>query len=75
MHCELIELLTKLTLEFPPYIIVFGKPCHLPLELEYKTMWAIKKLNCNFLATKGKRLLQMNELEELRNEASDNTKI
>ena len=28
-----------------PYIIVYGKQCHLPLELEYKAMWAIKKLN------------------------------
>ena len=27
------------------YRIVFEKPCHLPLELEYKAMWAIKKLN------------------------------
>ena len=31
-----------------PYKLVFGKPYHLPLELEYKTMWAIKKLNCDF---------------------------
>ena len=31
-----------------PYKIVFGKNCHLPLELEYKAMWAIKKLNCDF---------------------------
>ena len=30
------------------YIIVFGKPCHLPLELEYKAMWAIKKLDYDF---------------------------
>ena len=30
------------------YRIVYGKPCHLPLELEYKAMWAIKKLNCDF---------------------------
>ena len=40
-----------------PYKIVFGKPCHLPLELEYKAMWAIKKLNCDFQVTKEKRLL------------------
>ena len=57
------------------YIIVFGKPCHLPLELEYKAMWAIKKLNFYFQVAIEKRLLQMNELEELRNEAYDNARI
>ena len=57
------------------YIMIFGKPCHLPFELEYKVMWAIKKFNCDFQATKEKRLLRMNELEELRNEAYDNAKI
>ena len=40
-----------------PYKIVFGKPCHLPLKLEYKVMWAIKKLNYDFQAAKEKRLL------------------
>ena len=58
-----------------PYGIVFGKPFHLPPELEYKAMCAIKKLNYDFQATKKERLLQMNELEELRNEAYDNAKI
>ena len=57
------------------YRIVFGKPCHLPRELEYKAMRGIKKLNCDFIAAKERRLLQMNELEELRNEAYDNSKI
>ena len=38
-------------------------------------MWAIKKLNYDFQAAKEKRLLQLNELEELRNEAYDNAKI
>ena len=67
-------LIFLLRLQFP-YRIVFGKPCHLPLELEYKAMWAIMKLNLDCQATKEKRLLQLNELEELRNEAYDNAII
>ena len=65
----------KTPIGMSPYKIVYGKPCHLPLELEYKAMWGIKKLNCDFQAAKEKRLLEMNELEELRNEAYDNAKI
>ena len=38
-------------------------------------MWAIKKLNCDFQAAKEERLLQLNELEKLRNQACDNAKI
>ena len=58
-----------------PNRIVFGKPCHLPLELEYKAIWAIKKLNFDFKAAKEEILLQMNELEEQRNEAYVNAII
>ena len=38
----------KSSIGMSPYRIIFRKPCHLPLELEYKAMWAIKKLNCDF---------------------------
>ena len=65
----------KTPIGMSPYRIVYGIPYHLPLELEYKDVWAIKKLNCDFQATKEKRLLQMNELEELRNEVYDNARI
>ena len=65
----------KTPIRMSPYRIVFGKPCHLPLELEYKAMWAIKKLNFNFKVAKEERLLQVNELEEIRNETYDNVRI
>ena len=65
----------KTPIRMSPYRIVYEKPCHLPLKLEYKAMWAIKKMNCDFQSAKEKRLLQMNELEELRNEAYDNARI
>ena len=38
-------------------------------------MWAIKKLNFDCQATKEKILLQLNELEELRNKAYDSAKL
>ena len=38
-------------------------------------MWAIKKLNFDFKAAKEEKLLQLNALEELRNEAYDNVRI
>ena len=41
----------------------------------HKAMWAIKKMNFDCQITKEERLLQFNELEELRNEAYDNAII
>ena len=57
------------------YCLVYGKACHLPVEIEYKAWWAIKKLNLNLGRAGLKRVLDINELEELRNDAYLNSKI
>ena len=58
-----------------PYHLVYGKACHLPLEIKYKTWWAIKKLNLDMGRAGLKRLLYITELEELRNDDYFNSKI
>ena len=57
------------------YWLVYGKSCHLPVELEHRSFWVVKVLNFNSLATGKKRLLQLNGMEEFCNNTYENTKI
>ncbi|XP_014492345.1 uncharacterized protein LOC106754795 [Vigna radiata var. radiata] len=64
----------KTSMGLSPFQLVYGKACHLLVEMEHKAWWALKFLNFDPDMAQSKRSNQLLELEEMRLHAYESSK-
>jgi len=69
------EIAYRAPIGLTPFQLVYGKSCHLPVELEHKAYWALKFLNFDLNVAREHRKLQLHEFQELRFQAYENSKL
>nr|GEW29734.1 reverse transcriptase domain-containing protein [Tanacetum cinerariifolium] len=65
----------KTSIGCTPYKLVYGKSWDLLIELEHRAYWALKHVNFDLKTAGDHRKIQLNELNELRDQAYENSVI
>ncbi|GJZ23956.1 reverse transcriptase domain-containing protein [Tanacetum coccineum] len=58
-----------------PYKLIYGKNCHLPFEIKHHAYCVLKNCNPDLIAAGEKRMFQLHELDKLRHQAYENSRL